>query len=188
MNGPELTAARDGDVAMVAKQLGREPHAISEVAVRCPWGMPAVVECLPANAAGEPFPTLYYCTCPTLVAAVGVCESAGGVRLWEERLAASPRLARSLAAGVAETRRRRAELARRRGLTLLDGGAALESGIGGVADPRRVKCLHAHVAQALARPAYRFGTAILAELQGPWCADARCGGEVPANDAGPSAG
>ena len=39
-------------------------------------------------------------------------------------------------------------------------------------DVRAVKCLHAHVAHALAHPGYAFGRAVLAEVEDPWCDDA----------------
>ena len=168
------TAVGERDLGVVSRQLGRAPHAISRVVSRCPWGWPAVVECLPASAEGTPFPTLYYCTCPMLVAAVGELESAGGVTEWQRRLDGSPSWRRSLAAAVAEIRRRRAELVRQYGLRPVDGGTSLASGIGGVADPSRLKCLHANVAHALASPVYRFGETIFGELARPWCTDCRC--------------
>ena len=49
-----------------------------------------------------------------------------------------------------------------------DGGAALELGIGGSRKPEALKCLHAHVAFALARPGYRVGEAILDEVPEQW--------------------
>ena len=42
---------------------------------------------------------------------------------------------------------------------MLDGGASLATGVGGVSDVLAVKCLHAHVAHALARPGYVLGEA-----------------------------
>lgn len=161
-------------IEIIGRQLGRRPRAISAVVSTCPHELPAVVECLPADEDGRPFPTLYYCTCPTLIAAVGALESAGGVRVWTHRLRESPKLAGSVATEVEVTRRRRQELARRHDLALLDRGASLRTGVGGVADPQSVKCLHAHVAHALAHPDYEFGRAILAEVAKPWCGDARC--------------
>lgn len=173
------SAVGERDFRVVSRQLGRTPHAMSRVVSRCRWGWPAVVECLPASAEGTPFPTLFYCTCPTLVAVIGERESAGGVAEWQARLAGSPSWRRSLAEAVAETRRRRAELVRQYGLRLVDGGASLGSGVGGVADPSRLKCLHAHVAHALASPGYRFGEEILSELARPWCTDCRCAAFAP---------
>ena len=116
------------DLIVVGRQLGRVPRHMSRVAARCPYGQPAVVECLPADLEGRPFPTLYYCTCPTLVAAVGALESAGGVRIWARRLVETPALSASLAAAVRDTRRRREDLLRSYGLELLGGGANLTIG------------------------------------------------------------
>ena len=171
---PAATPADDDDLRCVARQLGRAPYPVSLVAARCPWGLPAVVECLPATPTGAPFPTLFYCTCPTLVAAVAALESAGGVDAWSRRLSVSPDLTASLASAVMASRQRRVELVEAHGLTLIDAGASLASGVGGVADPRRVKCLHAHVGLALAWPDYRLGAAILAEVDELWCVDERC--------------
>jgi len=48
-----------------------------------------------------------------------------------------------------------------------DDGASLELGIGGSGNPQRLKCLHAHVAFALANPGYALGERIVAELAQP---------------------
>ena len=45
------------DRADVARQIGREPRAFRRVAVRCPFGRPAVTEQSPYDPHGEPFPT-----------------------------------------------------------------------------------------------------------------------------------
>ncbi len=161
------------DLAVVAGQLGRRPRAMSRVVRRCPFGCPAVVETLPCDATGRPFPTLFYVTCPTLVAAVSAVESGGGVRRFERRLREEPELARSMTVATRQTRRRRRALAAA-GPAMLDGGASLRSGIGGVADPRTLKCLHVHAAHALAHPGYALGEAVLAEAGALWCDDRRC--------------
>ena len=49
-----------------------------------------------------------------------------------------------------------------------DGGASLELGVGGARSPEQLKCLHAHVAFALARPGYELGERILDELPAIW--------------------
>jgi uncharacterized protein len=162
------------DAAVVAGQLGRAPHAMSAVASRCPFGFPAVVEDLPYDQTGRPFPTLYYCTCPTLAAAVSRLESDRGVAAWTRRLAAEPDLARSAADAAADSAVRRTDLVRDHELRMVDGGASLSSGVGGVTDLLAVKCLHAHVAHALARPGYLLGEAILSQVADPWCGDRRC--------------
>jgi hypothetical protein len=181
------------DLLVVTAQLSRRPHLMSRVAARCPYGYPAAVEDLPYAPDGRPFPTLYYLTCQTLVAGVSALESAGGVQRWSRRAAADERLAGSLAKAAAQSRRRRRELARRYALPMLDGGASLRSGVGGVAAPvahrgsaaastgssAAIKCLHAHIAHALACRSYDLGTAMLAEVADPWCGDQRCAAFAP---------
>jgi len=163
---------------VVAAQLGRDPCPFGRVVSRCPFGFPAAVEDLPYGPGGAPFPTLYYLTCPTFVAAVSRLESDGGVRRWTQRAASDPALRRSLSEAAAVSRRRRRLLAARAAWPMCDGGASLGTGVAGVRDVLAVKCLHAHAAHALAHPAYLFGHAVLAEIGDPWCADARCAGLV----------
>ena len=158
---------------------------MSRVVARCSFGFPAVVETLPYDAGGRPFPTLFYLTCPTLVAALSRLESDGGVQAWSARLAAKPALARAVGAAASAARRRRRELVRRYDLAMVDDGASLTTGVGGVGDVRAVKCLHAHVAHALARPGYTFGRAVLAEAGDSWCDDVRCAAFVPSAEAAP---
>jgi uncharacterized protein len=160
------------DRAAVALQLGREPRALRRVVCRCPFGRPAVTEQAPYDPDGEPFPTTYYLTCPWLVAAVSRLEAAGGVERWSEAAATDRRLRASLEAASADQRALRARLAE--GACGADGGASLQLGIGGAARPERLKCLHAHVAWALARPGYALGEEILREVQPLWPSDACC--------------
>src|SRR4051812_30768988 len=98
------------DRAAVALQIGREPRAFRRVAVRCPFGRPAVTEREPFDSSGRPFPTTYYMTCPHLVAAVSRLEAAGGVERWSEAARTDPELAASLAAATEEQRQLRPEL------------------------------------------------------------------------------
>ena len=158
--------ATDADRDLVARQLGREPRAFHRVAVRCPFGAPAVTEQQPYTVDGDPFPTTYYLTCPHLVACVSRLEAAGGVERWSAAAREEPELAASLAAADAEQRSLRRELAD--GSTRSDGGASLEFGIGGSRRGGSLKCLHAHVAYGLARPGYELGERIAAELEPLW--------------------
>ena len=154
------------DRTLVERQLDRPPRAFRRVAARCPAGAPAVTEQHPYDDAGEPFPTTYYLTCPFLVAAVARLEAAGGVERWSGEVERDPALAADLERATAEQRRLRRELAA--GEIGRDGGSSLALGIGGSANPRRLKCLHAHVAYALAKPGYALGERILAELDPRW--------------------
>jgi len=141
------------DEAVVARQLGRPPRAFRRVAVRCPYGRPAVTEQWPRDANGAPFPTTYYVTCPQLVAAISRLEAAGGVERWTHAVEDDPALRDSLERADAEQRDLRPELA---------------GGIGGSIRRGSLKCLHAHAAFALARPGYELGERILGELDSLW--------------------
>lgn len=154
------------DRAVVERQLGREPRAFLRVAVRCPFGAPAVTVQAPYDSAGDPFPTTFYLTCRYLVAAVARIEASGGIERWSEAAATDERLANSLEEATAEQRALRRELAG--GRVGQEQGASLGLGIGGTANPGRLKCLHAHVAFALARPGYELGERILAEVVPAW--------------------
>jgi uncharacterized protein len=144
----------EDDRAVVERQLGRPPRAFRRVVVRCPFGNPAVTEQSPYDEAGEPFPTMFWLTCPHLVAAVSRLEAAGGVEQWTRAAAADPELAASLERAHAEQRELRPEL---------------DLGVGGARPGAAgLKCLHAHLAFALARPGYILGERILAELEPPW--------------------
>jgi uncharacterized protein len=154
------------DRAVVARQLGRSPRAFRRVAVRCPWGRPAVVEQEPYDDRGKPFPTSHWLTCPHLVASVARLEAAGGVERWSAAVAADRELRASLERATAAQREERRRLAA--GRTGVDGGASLGLGIGGSRNPAQLKCLHAHAAFALARPGYALGERILAEVEPLW--------------------
>lgn len=154
------------DLDTVTRQLGRRPRAFRRVAARCPFGQPAVTEQHPYDDAGSPFPTTYYLTCRHLIAAVSRLEAAGGVERWSDELHTRPALAADHARATEEQRQLRRELAGgRRGS---DDGASLETGIGGSRNPGQLKCLHAHVAYALARPGYLLGESVLAEIPERW--------------------
>ncbi len=160
------------DRAVVARQLAREPRAFRRVAVRCPFGRPAVTEQEPYDDRGDPFPTTYYLTCPHLVATLSRIEAAGGVERWSRAAAHDLALAASLARGNDEQRSVRCDLAA--GRSGSDGGASLELGIGGAGRHGSLKCLHAHAAYALARPGYLLGERIVAEIEPLWPTDRCC--------------
>ena len=160
------------DRAVVARQLGRAPRAFRRVVRRCPFGKPAVTEQAPYDGAGEPFPTTYYLTCPHAVAAVSRVEAGGGVERWSDAATRDARLAASLAEAHDRQRAVRRELAAAaRGR---DGGRSLELGIGGSRGSGGLKCLHAHVAFALAQPGYELGEQIAAEAAPLWPAGGCC--------------
>ena len=160
------------DRDLVERQIGRPPRAFRRVAARCPFGMPAVTEQKPYDITGAPFPTTYYLTCRHAIAAVSRLEAAGGVERWSEAIAVNADLAADLERATERQRQIRHALAGASSGT--DGGASLDTGIGGSRNPAQLKCLHAHVAFALAQPGYGLGEAILAEVVEPWPVAACC--------------
>ncbi|MGH3737454.1 MAG: DUF501 domain-containing protein [Micromonosporaceae bacterium] len=133
-------SADDNDLAAVRAQLGRPPRGVEAVAHRCPCGLPDVVATAPRLADGTPFPTTYYLTCPRAASAVGTLESQGLMAAMTDRLREDPSLAARYRAAHEDYLRRRAEL----------GDVSEIAGISAGGMPDRVKCLHVHLAHALA--------------------------------------
>ena len=138
-----MDAVDPKDVAAVEAQLGRGPRGLRAVAHRCPCGRPDVVETAPRikterNPDGEPFPTLYYLTCPKAASAIGTLEGGGLMAEMTERLRTDPELA-------ARYRAAHEDYIRRRDAVEILAGFPSAGGM-----PDRVKCLHVLVAHSLA--------------------------------------
>jgi hypothetical protein len=116
------------------------------------------VQTSPRLEDGTPFPTLYYLTCPRLTSLVSTLEASGLMREMTERLGTDPDLAAKYLAA------HRAYLAERDAIEPL----GTEVSAGGM--PGRVKCLHVHVAHALAAgPGVNpFGDETLRHLADNW--------------------
>ena len=127
------------DLESIARQLGRDPRGVLDIAYRCPNGEPAVVKTAPRLPDGTPFPTLYYLTHPALTAAASRLESDGLMREMTARLAQDPDLA------DAYRRAHESYLAER------DAIESLGTTFSGGGMPDRVKCLHVLMAHSLAR-------------------------------------
>lgn len=156
-----LRLVAESDREIVARQIGRPPRAFRRVAVRCPFGTPAVTEQSPFDEQGAPFPTQFYVTCPHLVAQLARLEAAGGVERWTRATELDPALGRSLAEAHADQQALRPEL---------------PTGVGGASRTGSLKCLHAHAAFALARPGYALGDLILGEAAPLWPREGCCTG------------
>ncbi|MDP7705753.1 DUF501 domain-containing protein [Mycobacterium sp. TY815] len=127
------------DLEAVARQLGREPRGVLEIAYRCSDGEPGVVKTAPKLPDGTPFPTLYYLTHPVLTAAASRLETTGLMRDMTERLCSSEDLA------TAYRRAHESYLAER------DAIESLGTTFSGGGMPDRVKCLHVLIAHSLAK-------------------------------------
>jgi hypothetical protein len=148
----------EADIVVVAEQLGRTPRGVRAIAARCPGGHPSVVQTDPRLPDGTPFPTLYYLTCPRLNSLVSTLETTGLMKEMTDRLTEDEALS-SLYLAAHES-----YLAER------DAIAPLGTQVTAGGMPTRVKCLHVHVAHALAKgPGVNpFGDEALARLADEW--------------------
>jgi exopolyphosphatase / guanosine-5'-triphosphate,3'-diphosphate pyrophosphatase len=106
---------------------------------RCGPAHPLVIQNHPVDAAGDPFPTLYWLTCPAAVRAVSRLEADGWIRRLEQRTKEDAGFGEDLDAAHRSYAAERARLAPEAG------------GWGGVGGSRTgLKCLHAHYAHHLA--------------------------------------
>ena len=159
------------DRNVIAAQIGRRPRGLAGVPVRCSYGFPQVIRVCPL-VDGKPFPTLFWLTCPYLAREVDRLEADGWVGRLERRMAEDE----ELKTGMARAHERYIE----KRFTLLSDGerrsieadrmtaGLLDRGIGGIADRRRLKCLHVHVAHDLADES-PIGRSVCAMLPAPEC-------------------
>lgn len=162
----------DRDRAIIAHQLGRPPRGLLAIEVRCPWGYPAVIRVAPLLDQKEPFPTLFWLTCPILKEQLSRLEEQGVIGQLEAEIARDPQFYQRY---VADHRRyaeerfsllspHEQEFLQRRGWL----EALRDRGIAGIADFRSVKCLHAHYAHHLARGS-AIGRWLEERFQLLWC-------------------
>jgi len=130
---------RDSDRSAVREQIGREPTAPFTVVARCPGRHPLVIRNEPVDANGDPFPTLFWLTCPVAVKAVSRLESGGAIAEFNRRAESDEAFASALAAAHEGYARERS-----RGFPQ----ALAWGGVGGTRTG--VKCLHSHYANRLA--------------------------------------
>src|SRR3990172_8765425 len=130
---------RGSDRSVVAQQLGRQPTTPFTVVARCPGGHPLVIRNAPVDAGGDPFPTLFWLTCPDAAKAVSRLESEGAIARLGERFETDPAFARAVERAHAAYAAERAAG---------HPGAESHGGVGGTR--RGLKCLHAHYAHHLA--------------------------------------
>jgi uncharacterized protein len=119
------------DAELAARMIGRPLRGRSAVAVRCGWGLPAVLRVSPQLDDGTPFPTMFWLSCPIANKHVGRLEADGVMAGLADRLQREPELAASYRAAAG----RYVAARNRLGEPVPRGDAA-----GGM--PDRVKCLH----------------------------------------------
>ena len=157
------------DVDVVTHQLGRLPEGMVCSSARCSYGLPTAIICSPVvmrGGAAEPFPTMYWLTCPYLREKVGILE--GGLHFKEirERLKSEPGFARAVEAAAEAYRVKRLKLYEglpeelRAGIGEAATKSLLTSGPGGIKSPVNIKCLHIYLASRLSGEEDPIGEAV----------------------------
>jgi len=137
---PPFDPPTEADIAAVSEQLGRPARDVIGISARTSSGVPTVVSTHPRLADGTPFPTLYYLSNPAATAAISHLEANGVMTDLNQRLADEPDLA------AAYRRAHESYILDREGILVVDELHGISAG----GMPRRVKCLHALAAHALA--------------------------------------
>ncbi|MCL6642098.1 MAG: DUF501 domain-containing protein [Candidatus Bipolaricaulota bacterium] len=160
------------DLCVIEKQLGRPPRGFVNIEVRCPWGYPAVIRVAPLLDNEEPFPTLFWLTCPILREQLSRLEERGVIKTLEDEIARDPELQRLYCEDHRRYAQERLSLLSPQEKKLLEERGWLEvlrdRGIAGIADLRTVKCLHAQYAHHLARGSV-LGRWLEERFQFVWC-------------------
>lgn len=130
---------RGTDLTTVREQLGRDPTTPFTVVARCATGHPLVIRNAPVDAAGHPFPTLFWLSCPEAVKAVSRVEAGGAIAELNERAERDRGFWHAVQHAHIGYAMQRAQD---------DPEAVTHGGVGGAR--AGVKCLHAHYANHLA--------------------------------------
>ncbi|AEX86372.1 hypothetical protein Marpi_1996 [Marinitoga piezophila KA3] len=159
----DINSPTEKDLNIIEKQINRKPHKVIDIPKRCSYGYPIVIKSYPVKD-NEPFPTLYWLTCPHLIKAVGKLESLGKIKKWEEELKNNEELLNSYLNAHKEEQEER--------LKILDNSteewiknALKKVGIGGIRNFETIKCLHLHLASYLGGTPNPIGERVWREIE-----------------------
>lgn len=142
-----LPSITEEDRAQVAELLGREPRGLMAIPVRSKQGEPVVIQ-VDAMVANKPFPTLFWLVDKRLNFAIDQLEARGVIAQLQAQVDVSPALQDELA------KDHQAYIHLRKQLMPTSTAKALENqgygdvlatrGIGGIANFKRIRCLHTY--------------------------------------------
>ena len=155
-----LEEASESDRLVMERQIARPLRGETLVARRCPHGRPAVIVSVPrGEPVGGTVPPLLWLSCPRAVSSVSRLESTGAAGAFEAKVESDPESLRRFLFEEEEFSCLQRHLLEGAGSRLA--GLVGSRGVAG-GEKGRVKCLHAHLAYALARGAG-------SSLVGGWC-------------------
>ncbi|CAM9739748.1 unnamed protein product [Ectocarpus sp. 6 AP-2014] len=148
---------------VIHRQLGFRPTNVHSIAARAMTGEPTVLRLYPLavslkgararNAERQPFPTMYWLSCPSLKAAVSQLENQGLILEWERRLQADPVIMADMEAAHKSYAEERWSLLSAEDVDTIKRQGwekSFSNGVAGIVQPRHIKCLHTHFAHFLA--------------------------------------
>lgn len=142
------------DRAVAAAMIGRPLRGRSAAAVRCGWGLPAVLRVDPVLSTGTPFPTVFWLACPIANSRIGTLEGSGVMTDLTARLGEEPELGEAYAAAGGRY------VAFRDSLGEQVPGSPAAGGM-----PGRVKCLHSLYGHHLATDDNPVGAWVAEQLE-----------------------
>ena len=156
---------------VVSLQLARELKNDFSTVRSCKWGYPQVIRSKLIQG-GKPFPTLFWLTCPLLRRLVSTMESNGLIQKFEDRIEKEESYRERYLKAHEET-----VLVKRESLVGLELSEwqkekLFGSGIGGIANPLKVKCLHLQLANYLGGVSNPVGRDVWESLN-----EKKCSGE-----------
>lgn len=158
----ERPALDDAEGRVAAAMIGRPLRGRSAAAVRCGWGLPAVLRVGPQLDDGTPFPTTFWLACPLASKHVGRLEAQGAMVGFNELLGEDPDIASQYAAAHHRYVAFRSELGP---------PVPRDPSAGGM--PNRVKCLHSLYAHHLATCDNPIGARVARSIE-PMACPAPC--------------
>lgn len=146
------------DVEILKAQLGRAPRGVQSIETRCPVGHPQVIKVYPLLRKGdeaEPFPTLFWLTCPNIIDQISRLEHQGLIQKLESLLQEDEVMIQAYHDNHRQYLEERWEILTPEDQQWLHHQGWKENylsrGIGGIANWDSLKCLHLQYAHHLAR-------------------------------------
>ena len=140
------------DLLNIKNFLGRKPAGILSVVKRNPSNIPQVIKVNPF-VRKAPFPTMYWLVCPELSKKISQLEASGFIKDLENEVSESKTLSESLFKIHESYRKEREDLYKELKLEVSESmeKTISQTGVGGVADFSRVRCLHMFYAYHLVK-------------------------------------